>query len=491
MLTYDMDSRGERPLYEHLYRCIRQDIERGTIATDERLPSKRKLAQHLGVSVVTVEGAYRQLVAEGYARAIEKRGYYVNPVQLTQRTNPPAMHARTRADALEAEADPFRVEFASLDCFDHEVPALVDLASGVPAEGTFPLNVWASCVRGTLAEATERALHDESYAQGSLRLRQAIATHLQRFRGIQAAPEQIVVGAGAQVLYQLIVQFLGDEASYALEDPGYRKLAQIYAANGARVHAVALDEQGIDVRALERSGARIAHVMPSHQFPTGRVMSVGRRYELLGWAAAEADRCIIEDDYDSEFRLSGKPIPALASIDVAANVIYLNTFAKTLGPALRVGYMVLPANLVEPYMRKLGFYACTVSAIDQFALARFMETGDYERHINRARAHYRKLRDSFIDALKESALGERLTFSEIDSGIHFGLGIETQRSTAEVRTRLQEQGVRISAMSDHALQHHASETFEHPGTVQLLMNYAGLEFAQIPQVVAAFEVSAG
>lgn len=478
MLTYDMTARGELALYEHLYRCIRKDVEQGAIIPNERLPSKRRLAEHLGVSVVTVEGAYRQLVAEGYVRAVEKRGYYVNEI--------PQADARARSMSPRVEGLPASDERLASNPDAHMPdPAHVDLVNGIPPEGMLPLGAWASCVRATLAQASARVLVDESYSQGSLRLRRAIVTHLERFRGIRTSPERIVVGAGAQVLYQLIVQLIGRQAVYAIEDPGYTRLARIYEANGVRVEHVGMDGQGMSVHDLARGSADVAHVMPSHQFPTGCVMSVGRRYELMGWASAQQGRYVIEDDYDSEFRLSGRPIPALASMDLDSHVIYVNTFAKTLGPALRVGYMVLPPALSKEYAHRLGFYACTVSAIDQFALARFMETGAYERHVNRARTQYRKLRDGLVTGLRSSSLAGRLSFHEVDSGIHFVLGVETDMHPAELCERLLARGVRICAIDDFRMGMASSSGGD--GRVELLVNYAGLADGQVAGVVKAFE----
>ena len=237
---------------------------------------------------------------------------------------------------------------------------------------------------------------------------------------------------------------LGRNLHYGVEDPGYLRLSRIYEANNVELSHIPLDENGIDMASVVESGADVLHLMPSHQFPTGIVTSIGRRYELLGWASAKGNRYLVEDDYDCEFRLTGRPIPSLQSIDATGKVIYANTFTKSLGPAFRIGYLVLPPALADRFRRELGFYSCTVSAIDQLALARFIESGDYERHVNRLRTHYRSVRDALVSAFQTSSFSERVSIEEQDAGIHFIMGISTDIKTPEVRN---------SALQGHAMRY--------------------------------------
>ena len=249
-------------------------------------------------------------------------------------------------------------------------------------------------------------------------LRCAIAEHLREFRGIDADPNCIVVGAGTEYLYGLLIQLLGFDKVYALEDPGYRKIAQVYESYGVQYRFTPMDKEGIDPKALEKSGADILHISPSHHFPTGIVTPIARRYTLLDWAARSENRYIIEDDYDSEFRLTGKPIPALQSIDSADRVIYMNTFSKSLASTIRISYMVLPTALAEAFYKNLGFYACTVSNLEQYTLAKFISEGYFEKHINRMRIRYKQKRPH----LKRD---EALRFVKVakidaeDAGLHF------------------------------------------------------------------------
>lgn len=435
MLTYSFDNREGESLYGHLYRCIRRDIESGAIAAGAKLPSKRAFAKHLGVSLITVEGAYQQLVAEGYVRAEPRKGYFASALEL-----PPA-----------ARKEVVRRPETALPADDGPVPLVADLATGSVASDLFPCSLWAKTLRDVLAHEPERTLLGETPAAGSLRLREALAAHLRAFRGLEVNPAQIVVGSGAQTLYTFIVQLVGRRSHFAVEDPGYPRLTSIYRANDVVLSHVPLDAAGIDIAALRASGANVAHLMPSHQYPTGLVTPVSRRYELLGWAAEELGRYLVEDDYDCEFRLAGRPIPAMKSIDATDRVIYVNTFARSLGPSFRIGYAVLPAHLAERFARDLGFYSCTVSTVEQLALARFIENGDFERHVNRMRVHYRAVKDALVDALVASPAGDRMTIEGADAGLHFLLRINSPATEAQLVAAARKEGVALTPLSAFCL----------------------------------------
>ena len=479
MLTYSFSNKGELSLYEYLYRCIRTDIETGVIAPGEKLPSKRSFARHLGVSLITVEGAYSQLIAEGYLRAEPRRGYFacdLSPSGIVPGRKPSFSGIRSSSAEAAHSADGnllpeegLAQAYASLaaagqphedridaggqsatltsasggNSFNGEAAFADFTGSSVPL-GMFPYAAWAKSLRDALTRESERMLVGEMGFAGAFRLRKAIADHLRGFRGMEVDPECIVVGAGSQVLYNWLVQLLGRNLHYGVEDPGYLRLSRIYEANNVELSHISLDENGIDMASVAESGADVLHLMPSHQFPTGIVTSIGRRYELLGWASAKGNRYLVEDDYDCEFRLTGRPIPSLQSIDATGKVIYANTFTKSLGPAFRIGYLVLPPALADRFRRELGFYSCTVSAIDQLALARFIESGDYERHVNRLRTYYRSVRDALVSAFQASSFSERVSIEEQDAGIHFIMGISTDIKTPEVRN---------SALQGHAMRY--------------------------------------
>ena len=455
MFTPILDSSQRRPLYEQLYRYIRGEIEAGRLAAGERLPSKRALAAHLKISVVTVEGAYGQLLAEGYLRSEPKRGFFVQAVQEEHRSPAPA---RT----LSVPAPP--------------TPALpYDFSTSAVDIALFPFATWAKLMREVLSEQAAPLLASP-HPQGLPALRRAIAEHLYRFRGIRADAEQIVVGAGAEYLYLLLAQLLGREAVFAVEDPGYPKIRQVYGKCGAACRPVPLDGQGVPPEALEAAGASVVHLSPAHHYPTGLVTPIGRRQALLRWAE-KAGGIIIEDDYDSEFRFTGRPIPTLQSIDTAGRVVYMNTFSQTITPSMRVGFMVLPPRLLEQYRRELDFYSCTVPALDQHVLARFLDQGHYEQHLARMRKEYRTRHDAVLASFRSSPFRNRITISEQGAGLHFLLRLDTRESDGALRDRAAALGVRLGFLSEYAAI--PSPAYAHT----LVVNYAGLSPAALPEAM--------
>ncbi|MCI2086471.1 MAG: PLP-dependent aminotransferase family protein [Olsenella sp.] len=414
MRGIDLTGRGELPLYEHLYRCIRDQVVTGEIAAEERLPSRRTLAERLGVSVVTVEGAYAQLVAEGYVVSLPRRGYYAASLP----TLPDMPAAAPAPDLPGGEHKVAHGDECAADGVRY------DLARGSSVASPGAARLWERALRDVISHEPDDVLYRTPPARGVMRLREAIADHLARSRGMSVNPELVVVGAGAQALYGLVAQLLRGCGPVGVEDPGYARASETYRAHGLDVRYLPLDAEGISVRALRGSCAAVAHVMPSHQFPTGRVMSVARRYELLGWAAEKDRRYLVEDDYDCELRLAGRPIPALASIDATGSVLYLNTFSKSLSSALRIAYLVLPASLDTMFDDRLGFLSSTVPAIDQVALAHALESGAYERHVARYRRGMREVRDALVEGLLDGPASGRVRVEEADSGIHLVLAVE-------------------------------------------------------------------
>ena len=308
-------------------------------------------------------------------------------------------------------------------------------------------------------------------------LREAIAGHLRQFRDIHVQPEQIFIGAGTEYLYGLLVQLLGFDKVYAIENPGYEKIAQIYDSHQVDYRFVDMDSQGIRIDRLEESGADVVHISPSHHFPTGIITPVSRRYELLGWAAKSESRYIIEDDYDSEFRLTGRPIPALQSIDIMEKVIYINTFSKSLSSTLRISYMVLPPSLAARFMQRMSFYSCTVSNFEQYALMRFIREGYFEKHINRMRNSYHKKRDYLLETIKKSPLSSYVTITEEDAGLHFLMRIDTEIPDTVIMERALARGLRLTSLSQYF--HQPPEDVEHI----FIINYSYLETEHIPGAV--------
>ena len=440
MLTYELKKSPGVPLYEALYRAIRGDILSGSLAAGEKLPSKRALAENLEVSKITVEAAYNQLLAEGYISAREKVGYFVEDIP----------HRQTVAAAKPAPEQP-------------PAKALVDLTANGSAR--FPFATWSRLQREVMLDYGEKLLNPMPN-RGIPELRQAIADHLAAFRGMKTDPEHILIGAGTDFLYNILVQLLGRDKIYALEEPGYDKTRRIYTAAGARCLSAPMDESGVRPEGLGEAG--VLHISPSHHFPTGIVTPVSRRLELLAWAEAGEDRWIIEDDYDSEFRFHAHPMPAMQALDRQGRVIYLNTFSKSLAPSIRISYMVLPEALMEKFRRELGFYSCTVPSFEQYTLARFLSRGHFEKHINRMRKFYRARRNRVVQLLKTCPYADRLTILELDAGLHFLVQVDTGLTDEELTHRLHTMGIRVRTLSSY---YHDTA---HRDSHCLVVNYSSL-----------------
>lgn len=467
MLTYSFENIGSDSLYEYLYKCIRDDIVTGNLLAGTKLPSKRTFAKNLGISVITVEGAYEQLRAEGYIYSVAKKGFYVSDLKYA-------------LSGLDVSGERKKTKSVKTKRTERMTQGyLADFSSNQTDSDIFPFTIWTKTIREVLSDSRIE-LMTNSPCGGIRELRDAIAVYLKDFRGMDVKPEQIIVGAGTEYLYGLLIQLLGNRRVYAVENPGYLKIAKVYESMKVACRYIDMDTEGISVEELEQEGADIVHISPSHHFPTGIVMPISRRYELLGWAAKKQERYIIEDDYDSELRLTGKPIPTLQSIDVAGKVIYMNTFSKTLASTVRISYMVLPQSLTREFYEQLSFYSCTVSNFEQYTLARFIENGSFEKHINRLRNYYQNKRDQILQAFQQSSLGKLISISGEETGIHFLMHITTGKKESEIVQQAKTRGIRMIPVSD----------YYYAGTRKVLedntfvMNYASIDLEHIDRIVA-------
>ena len=463
MLTYNFTNKGSDSLYEYLYKCIKNDIILENLDVHEKLPSKRSFAKNLGISVITVENAYEQLMAEGYIYSIPKKGFYVADLRELNLTK---THSVGPDNALLS--------------IKEKVPYLADFTSNQTDSEIFPFTIWARTMRELLNE-NQQQLMENPPCGGIMALRQAIADYLHAFRGMVVNPEQIIVGAGTEYLYGLLIQLLGDDKIYGIENPGYPKIAKIYDNMHVSYSAIDLDKHGVCIDSLENHQIDIMHLSPSHHFPTGIITPISRRYELLGWASKDENRYIIEDDYDSELRLGGKPIPTLQSIDVSDKVIYMNTFTKTLSSTVRISYMVLPASLTELFYKKLSFYSCTVSNFEQYTLARFMESGSFEKHINRLRNYYQNKRDAILEIFKTAPLDQYITIKEEDSGVHFMMKLKTERTETDMMSDSKSKGIKLAPLSKYFVGQTSNVNFQNV----YVMNYSSIDLEQLPLIYDA------
>ena len=433
------------PLYDQLYRHIAAAIQSGEVPPGAKLPSKRRLCALAGVSMSTVETAYSLLAAEGYVLAKPRSGYVAADLL------PLAAHAAH--DVPQPPAEPSKWKY---DCST----SAVDVSA-------FPFSSWARITKEAVYENPR--LLQPGHPQGDLPLRAALADLLAEYRGVKCSPEQIVVGAGADYLLSLLLQLLPEYREIALEDPGYPSAYAAALRHGKTPAPIPVDGEGMDPEALSASGARLAYVTPSHQFPLGVTMPAGRRSRLLHWAGAE-DHYLIEDDYDSEFRYTSRPIPAMQGLDRAGRVVYMGTFSRSIAPAIRVAYMILPPALLERYRQTFAHTACTVSRFEQESLRRFLVRGRYGRHLRRTGNLYRKKNALFTEKLAEIP---GVTLSGQDAGLHFLLTLP-RLTEGELVGRAAAKSVRVSPLSRYC---HGAEA--RPSTV--VLGYAGLTEGELTE----------
>ena len=447
---------GKKPLYEQIYLAIKRDIEDGKISFGEKLPSTRLLAANLSVSRFTVDLAYEQLVSEGYIQARAGSGFYVCDLS--------NLFSGIPADRLQCEAISYPIEQQPNVAVDFS-PFAVDTVH-------FPYNVWRKRNREVMDVNADLLVARE--AAGDRGLRETIATYLYRSRGVHCTPEQILVGAGNEYLLLLLIQILGGGRSILMENPTYTQAYEVFRHAGCQVRLGTMDEQGILRSELDKCPTDVVYVMPSHQFPVGTVMPLGRRQELLEWAAGSEGRYIIEDDHDSEFRYVGKPIPSLQSRDQNECVIYFGTFSKSISPALRMSYMVLPRHLSERFYRQFAFYSSTVATGQQLAVRRFMETGDFERHLNRMRRIYKAKHDFLLRELKRRPWVRRVRGE--NAGLHLVVEVDSKYREQELIEAAQERGVRVYGMNSYRIGD-AVQT----APVTLLLGFGGLSEAELTE----------
>lgn len=455
-LTISLQPKSEVPLYEQIYSYIKREIQKGFMKSGDKLPSTRALARHLEVSRSTVELAYEQLLSEGYIEAEPCRGFFVAQIDELYH--------------LESVQTPFgKEEKRSAKKYTYDfTPNGVDLKS-------FPYNVWRKLSKDSLVE--DRAeLFRLGNSQGEYGLRSAIATYLHQARGVNCVPEQIIVGAGNDYLLMLLTTVIGPKHKVAVENPTYKQAYRLFKNLSYEVCTVNMDERGMEITGLESSGADIAFVMPSHQYPLGIVMPIKRRMALLKWANETKDRYIIEDDYDSEFRYKGKPIPALQGYDQNDKVIYIGTFSKSIAPAIRMSYLVLPKPLLEEYEKKSSFVSSTVSKVDQLILQQFIEGGYFERHLNKTRALYKSRHDTLLHCLR--VLQDRCEISGEHAGVHLLLRFRNSLSEEELIERAKRAGVKVYGLSEYYIEPKADDG------ATILLGYANMTEEKIGRAVA-------
>lgn len=434
-LMIPLDTKSLTPLYQQIEEYLKQEIQEGRLVAGMRLPSSRALSANLLVSRSTIETAYDQLVAEGYIEPVAYKGYYVCEIEgmyfqkaeYTKQNNPEKTEIKQRRKLQK-----YRYDFA---------------LNGIAPE-SFPTHTWKQLAKQVLNDSTE-----EIFAQGNPygedSFREAIAEYLYHARGVKCEKSQILVGAGNDYLLMVLATLFECNKKVAMENPTYLSAWYDLKHTGCSVCTVKSDEMGICIEELEKTGADVVYVMPSHQFPMGTVMPLKRRMELLRWAD-ENQTYIIEDDYDSEFRYKGKPIPALQGFDKNERVIYIGTFSKSIAPSIRISYMALPKKLMRYYQSRYPF-AVTISKVDQKIVELFLRNGHYERHLNRMRRLYKSKHDWILRWVKEEMSEICSCFGE-HAGIHLLLRFHNGISEDEAVERAKSAGIRVYGLSEFFVQ---------------------------------------
>lgn len=436
---------GGTPLYRQLYRYLADEIRSGRLPAGSRLPSKRQLCAHLEVSMSTVETAYEILTAEGYIAAKPRSGFVVCDVLPM-----PAVKGE-EGEQLTLPEPPARPrwEFA--------------FSTGAVDTSVFPFSSWARITKEAVYQHPE--LLQPGHPQGDLPLREALAGFLHQYRGANCAPEQIIIGAGLDYLLGLVMQLLPPGSGVALEDPGYPAAFDTVTRYGHRPVPLAVDSEGMRPELLKSSGVAAALVTPSHQFPLGSTMPLARRTQLLRWAGEQEEGWLLEDDYDSEFRYTSRPIPAMQGVDKLGKVVYLGTFSRSIAPSIRVAYAVLPPALLKRYYELFPRTSCTVSRFEQEALRRFLTEGGYTAHLRRMNNLYRRRLAQVTGLLAETF--PDASVSGTDAGLHF-LFTLPRFSERELRQRAEEAGVQVHGLSSYC-------RGECPMGSTLVLGFAGLD----------------
>lgn len=443
------------PLYVQLYEYIKHEIQIGTIKPEAKLPSKRKLADYLGISQNTIQTAYEQLCAEGYVESKPRIGMFVARLEDNLSCELPLSDKSDRSIKIEND-------------FEY----LIDFNSGNVDLDYFPYSMWRKLtIQSLYSDQSDLLLIGES--QGEECLRKEISQYLFQSRSVRCTPEQIIIGAGTQFLMVLLCMILGKDHRYAIENPGFHRARDVLKDQGVDVHPISIDEGGICIEDLRKSPASVVYVTPSHQFPYGMVMPISRRLELLKWCG-EKDGYIIEDDYDSEFRYKGKPIPSLQGLDNKGNVIYMGTFSKSLIPSIRISYLVLPPKLAQKYHEYFKVYKQTVSRLHQNTLYRFMKEGYWSSHINRMRTLYRKKHTILLSSI-DKYMKDRVEVIGANSGLHFLLKVKNGMTEEELIHSAHKMKIKIYPTS---IYYDGCEPNEFP---MILLGFGGVKEMQIEE----------
>jgi GntR family transcriptional regulator / MocR family aminotransferase len=439
-------------LYEEVYVHLKNLIEKDILNEDEKMPSKRRLAENFNISPLTVEKAYAQLIDEGYVYSVEKKGYFVSKKVAIFKPTFSVKQEITKNEEIHSYK--------------------YDFSTGKVDTSYFPHKTWAKLAREVLSEQHHQMLN-EIDPMGLFELREEIAKHIEIYRGIQVDPNQIFVGSSSTQLLNLLIEILGRQKIYGIEDPTYPKIYHLFKSLDIQTHLIEVDDMGLNIDKLKQTNIDIIHVVPSHQYPTGVMMTIQRRKALLNWVYQSKERYIIEDDYDSEFKYQGKPAEALRGLDQQDKVIYMNTFSKSLAPSFRVAYLVLPKHLLPKLMKISKYHRCTVPNFEQYILYKFMHNEHFSRHLHRMMKVYRQKLELLLNLTK---VYQHINIKNYESGLHFILSFKSNISETKLLNQFITNDIYVQSVS--TFRHKQDNSLK---TIDLVIGYSGLTLLSLEE----------
>lgn len=461
MVYFQIEKSGNaKYIYKQIYENLKKLILEHRIAKGEKLPSKREIAADLGVSLNSVTNAYEQLLAEGYIYTIERKGYFVE--NITDFDEQKQHHIKFPSDLRESNED--KDGWVSLSHITTDV-------------SMFPFQEWMKSQQEAI-QNHKRELAEISHPQGPLIIRKTIANMIAFTRGVICEPEQIVIGSGTQPLISQLMDLEPQFSNAAVENPGYSRIYRLLKSKGLEVTPISMDTQGVVIKELNQADPNYLFITPSHQFPTGKIMPISRRIELLNWSLAADNRYIVEDDYDSEFKYDTDNIPSLHSLDRNQRVIYIGTFSKTLLPSFRITYMVLPPDLLRKYREKYIDWIQGSNSLQLYTLHYFIKNGNYKKHIRKMTKHYEEKRKQLIQTLKYT-FTNKISILDIPAGLHFLAKFDTTKTYEEVRKAAKHEKIELYTIERFLLK--GSKPCAEK--IQLVIGFANLKIEEIKETV--------
>jgi GntR family transcriptional regulator/MocR family aminotransferase len=455
-IILNVNEKDTKPLYVQLYEGIRKEISEGRLEANTKIPSIRKLAKTLNMSKTTIESTYHQLLVEGYLYSVEKKGYYVSQI------NTNWLHSSLQKKAKIDQKN--------------EVAVKWDLTNAYLEEQVFNTIEWKKIIDKTINEQGNTLL-SQGDLQGESQLREQIVRYIYQIRGVYADASQIIIGAGIQPLLLLLSQLLVKlgRTKIGFEDPGFNRAKSVFVNSPLELIPVQVYEDGIDINSLNKMKVDVCYTSPSHQFPTGTVMPINKRTELIHWAESN-NAYIIEDDYNSEIRYYGRPIPSLQGLSRGEYVVYLGSFSTVFLPSFRISYMVLPNSLLKVYEEIKNLYAQTASKLEQLAMANYMSEGQFEKHIRRLKVHYTKKSETVIKIIK-STFGQRVRINGGDSGFNLYIEIDTDKTEEDIKKGCKDKGLLLNVLSDYTVNQHIGKQ------PVVILSYKGIKMSDLEDAV--------